>query len=231
MSNPYKDASEELKKIAVHLPEKDCDQVFCKLHDFLTSDDDDKLGHNCIACNLNDSVEKIYIFCKNAKHQTGPTDNNMEYNFTLYILLCYLLVEKLHTVFKLIGITWDYAEDNWSVLIEIRKWANFIKHPKGFLFSHHPEYVFQNSKQINQHNNYQIIDYNFVTKFYTREDEGKYKQIIKEIGNKDNLLVILPGPKRISEELVIVCKKFVSAIELNPHFQDILKKHTTIEDY
>jgi hypothetical protein len=56
-NNPYIEASEELKKIAVHLPKKNCNQVFCKLHDFLTSDDDNNFGHNCIACNLNDSLE------------------------------------------------------------------------------------------------------------------------------------------------------------------------------
>lgn len=231
MSNPYKDAAEELKKVAVHLPEKECNQVFCQLHDFLKPNDNDKIGHNCIACNLNDSIENIYIFCKGAEHCTEPDNNNVEYNFTIYILLCYLLVEKLHTVFKLIGITWDFVDENWTVLVEIRKWANFIKHPKGFLFSHHPQYVFENNKQEKQFYDWQTLDYNFVTKFYTREDEGKYKQLIKEIGNKNNLLVVLPEPKRISKELAIVCEKFVRTIELNPHFQEILKEHTTIEDY
>jgi hypothetical protein len=135
----------------------------------------------------------------------------------------------MHTIFKIIGITMDYVEKNWPVLIEIRKWANFIKHPKGFLFTHHPKYIFEN-ESISKSNN-QIIDYEIVIKFYNRESDDSFKKSIHEMGNKKNLIVLVPSPERIINEYVIVCREFCDKIKLNPHFKDVLKEHSTIIDY
>lgn len=221
-------AQEEIAKIAMDSPSNDCEMIFCKLHDkaYLGSEgeDDEDDPHNCLACTLNGGIQRINHFLM--MYETHK-DEDM---FTIYILLLYLEVEKLHTIFKFIGITMEYVEQNWSVLIEIRKWANFIKHPKGFLFTHHPEYVFEN-ETYNKSNDEQIIDFSFVSKFYYHENEDKFKQTIKELGNKGNIIVILPNPQRLAKEFVLVCIAFCEKLKNNPHFQEVLKKHTTISDY
>lgn len=219
-------AKNEIEKICNDNPEKDCQQVFCILHnpEYLGIHEE---SHACIACNLNDSLEKIHRFLNQNKSL-----NDLEYTFTVYILLLYLLVEKLTTIFKHIGISYEYVEKNWAVLVEIRKWANFIKHPKGFLFAHHPEYFFENEIIPKEFSNWKVINYkNFVEPLYKREDEGKFKQTIKEFANKENLLVIIPKPDRIALELNSVCKEFCEKIKNNEHFQEILRNESVIENY
>ena len=140
----FKEAHKKLKTICCfkgEASEESCSYLFCDLHDkeYLG---DHKGNHVCIACTLDDSVCKLDRFLTEATDLENDEDSNVDYIFTNYILLLYLTVEKLHTVFKTIGISYDFVEENWPVLIEIRKWANFIKHPKGFLFTHHPTYYF-----------------------------------------------------------------------------------------
>ncbi len=225
--NKFDLAKKELEKICTFNPEKDCDQIFCILHEQEYLGNHDGNTHACIACNLNDSLEKIYRFLNQNKSL-----DDLEYSFTIYILLLYLLVEKMHTIFKYIGISYEYVEDKWNVLIEIRKWANFIKHPKGFLFAHHPEYHFEDETIDNKYTNWKKIDYvNFVEPLYKREDPRKFKQTISQFANKINLLVIIPCPERIAKELNTVCKEFCEKIKDNKHFQEILKADSVLENY
>jgi len=224
-TNQFYLANREILKICSN--STNCEQVFCKLHEKEYLGLDTNRDHVCIACNLNDSIEKIHKFLSSLKE-----DDDIEYSFTLFILLCYLSVEKLTIVFKHIGITQEYVETNWKVLIEIRKWANFIKHPKGFLFSHHPEYIFDNQKKVEKYNDWKEINYkNFIEPFYYKEDPGKYKQTISQIGNKKNILVVIPDPVRIVKELSLVCNKFCDKIKNNEHFKEILKDESSLAEY
>lgn len=225
--NKFDLAKKELEKICTHNPHKNCEQVFCILHDAEYLGGHDEKSHACLACTLNDSVDKIFRFLSENKSK-----GDLEYSFTLYILLLYLLVEKMHTIFNYVGISFGYVENKWKVLIEIRKWANFIKHPKGFLFAHHPEYHFEDEAIPHSHSSWKKIDYaNFVEPLYKREDEAKFRHTIKEFANKRNLLVIIPCPERIAKELSIVCKEFCIKIKENKHFQEILKADSVLEDY
>jgi hypothetical protein len=235
MMTKYQQAKEILYKITHDDHMNDCEQLFCKLHD------DNYLGlpennttnsHNCIACNLQDGNLKIYKFLNELG--TVESTDELEYASTIYYLLLYLQVEKFHTIFKFIGITFEYVEQNWETLIQIRKWANFIKHPKGFLFTHHPTFIYDDNSTItslkaNKQN--QIIDYEIIKKFYTRETDDAFKNTIKEVGNKKNIIVILPCPVRIMIEYSKINQEFCKKIGENPHFKEILKKHSTIEDY
>jgi len=210
-------------------PEATCEYLFCKLHEpeYLGTHDG---NHVCIGCMLDDSVSKLDRFLTEVTDIEVRNDENIDYIFTNYILLTYLTVEKLHTIFKFIGITWDYVNEKWPVLVEIRKWANFIKHPKGFLFTHHPEYVFEYDTINRADTTKQFIDFAIVSKFYFREDESKFKGTLKEIANKDNITVILPNPERVTQEFVIACKEFCEKLKNNEHFKEILKTKVIIDD-
>lgn len=225
----YKLALKELKKITIHDPENGCNQVFCKLHDSdhlgIDSQDENGYQHNCLACQLNDGNERILRFIDET-----DTSRDEEYCFTIFVLLLYLQVEKLHTIFKVLGITQDYVENNWKVLIEIRKWANFIKHPKGFLFTHHPIFIFEND-DYNKNCDFKIIDYKFVTSFYNREDESKLRENLKQLCNKTKIIVLIPDPLRLTKEYAKVCEEFCNKIKDNPHFKEVLRTRSTCYDY
>lgn len=222
--NRFKLSKIELQKTCT--VEKNCQRVFCILHENEYLGTSHPKSHSCIACNLNESLENIYIFL------VQNNSNNLEYSFSVYILLSYLLVEKLTTIFKHIGITLEYVEKKWMVLIEIRKWANFVKHPKGFLFSHHPKYFFEDDSIPLKYQKWKKIDYtSCVEPLYKREDEKKYQETIKRFGNKKNLLVIIPNPQRISIELNNVCHEFCEKIKQNEHFKEILRHETVLDPY
>lgn len=184
--------------------------------------------HNCLACQLEEGNNKIIRFLRDSDTSKDDIEEK-EYYFTVFILLLYLQVEKLNTIFKFIGITFEFVEENWKVLGEIRKWANFIKHPKGFLFTHHPNFHFE-TENIKPDKNTKIIDADFVFKFYNHEDKEKLSQTIQQIGNKNNLIVLIPDPDRLIKDYIKVSKKFCDTVKRNPHFKAILKKHTTIID-
>lgn len=230
-SEIYIICSKVLGQIIKNDDNKGHSQIFCKLHDYLKTENSNEFSHSCIACNLNDSIEKIYKFCKNTEVETEFSNELREYNFTVFILLCYLFVEKITTIFKVIGITQEFVESNWNVLIKIRKWANFIKHPKGFLFTHHPNYFYEFETILSNHKEFKSIGYDFVKKFYNKENPEIFKQLIKEIGNKDEINVFIPNPIEICEDLVIFSTQFTEIIKANPYFQGILRTHTHIEDY
>lgn len=231
--NKFELARKEIEKICVLNLDENCEQVFCILHEPEYLGNHEENTHACLGCNLNNSLEKVYIFLTEnnaSEHTEYPLYR--EYSFTTYILLMYLLVEQLHTIFKYIGISYEYVESKWKVLIEIRKWANFVKHPKGFLFAHHPEYFFEDESIPPDYSNWKKINFeNFVTPLYKREDEKKFKQTIHQFANKPNLLVIIPCPERLARELSVVCKEFCEKIKDNKHFQEILKADSVLENY
>jgi hypothetical protein len=221
----FKEAHNNIKEICCYKGEADenkCEYIFCKLHEpeYLGNHEG---SHVCIGCMLDDSISKIDRFLSEVHLIDEESNENIDYIFTNFILLTYLTVEKLHTIFKFIGITYEYVEVKWPVLIEIRKWANFVKHPKGFLFTHHPDYIFEYDQIDKNDKSKQFIDFDIVSKFYFREDETKWKQTLNEIANKDNIIVILPNPERLMFEFVQVCRQFCDKIKINEHFKEILK--------
>jgi hypothetical protein len=214
--------------------EEGIEAVFCRLHDkeFLGMENAGDASHNCLACNLQQGNENILKFLLSL--ELSDSDEDIEYAITVFFLLLYLQVEKLTTLFRIMGITQEYVEKHWSVLIEIRKWANFIKHPKGFLFSHHPSYLFEDDEGVQSARNNKstiVFDYDMVLKFYKRESDDSFKQSIKELGNKKNITVIIPDPARIMSAYTQVCQEFCDKIKNNPHFQEVLRQHSTLEDY
>lgn len=225
-------AKNELYKISHNDDQQGCEELFCKLHneDYLGSPQTENTNsHNCIACQLQVGNMRIFKFLNDTK-----TEEDIEYSFTMFILLLYLQVEKFQTIFKLIGITFEYVEQNWEQLIRIRKWANFVKHPKGFLFTHHPNFIFEDDPSYNAlkaDSQNQLIDYEIIKKFFTKETDEGFKNTIKEVGNKKNVVIVIPCPEKVIQEYSKISMEFCEKIGANPHFKEILKKHTTIEDY
>lgn len=220
-------AKEELKKVTTFSIKYNYSELFCILHEKDYLGTHGEKSHACLGCNLNKALGSIYRFL-----DQNRTKNDVEYTFTTYILLTFILIEKLTTIFRIIGITQEYVEKNWPVLHELRKWANFVKHPKGFLFSHHSEYIVENLQIPHEWRNHTRIDFhNFVEPLYKREDEGKFQESFQRFANKRDLLVIIPDPARLTAELIVVCSEFCQKIKNNEHFKNILMSNSVLENY
>lgn len=121
-------------------------------------------GHNCLGCNLQDDVNLIEKFLSTA--ETYEEINDL---FRVYLLLLYVFSEKIFEVMKIIGLPPSYKEKEFEVFRTVKLWANFNKHPKAFILTHHPEYYFdtdtaiENLKKDNQN---KIIDLLFLSKYY-----------------------------------------------------------------
>ena len=114
----------------------------CKIYDKLTEGDEKK--QDCLGENFNQLLHRVN---DNWFKSYKPT-NDIDYYFFNYILLLYLFVERVDLVFDIISekdktkLFNDFNAHNFKTLRKINKWANFVKHPKEFLFTHWAQYYF-----------------------------------------------------------------------------------------
>jgi len=109
------------------------DPVMCEFHEAFGTYDTD--NHNCLGCNFADITLLIINFL-----QTHTFQNKIQYAYSTFIVLANLLVERIDTLFNIIDLNETYRAEHFKVLLEIRRWANFLKHPKAFLLTHHPTF-------------------------------------------------------------------------------------------
>ncbi len=195
----------------------------CRLHDAFGNRDTD---HNCLGCNLADGVELIEAFLK-----THPLMERLHHAHIQYLLLNYLLVERLETLFGIIALHEAYRHEHFKILVEVRRWANFIKHPKAFLLTHHAEFTFLESPRLAElvaHAKVKI-DRPFVDRFYS--DGEKDKALYTELRNKEDVLVILPNAIRVTREMCSAINRSVDLVMSNEVYRWVLGEQSTFLDY
>jgi len=175
---------------------------FCWLH--FWDEEDKSRNHNCIACNLADQTGMIRDFLSSYEHI-----EEIEYGFLQYVLLLYLLDERLRVIYSAVF----QGEDNKfkienPIFDEIRIWANFFKHPKAFLFTHHPQYFESETfRAIEDKSEFQVImDFEFVKKYYHKTSKKEQlEELAGILANKRNVVVTIPNlvnfTKNISESI------------------------------
>jgi len=84
----------------------------CEIHDYFSSDD----GHNCIGCNLAGTENHILNFLRRYRSQ-----NNIEESYSQYIMLCYLLVERVYEIFKIIELPESYRLQHFQTFNNVKK--------------------------------------------------------------------------------------------------------------
>lgn len=186
-------------------------------------------GHNCLGCNLQNDASLIESFLKTAENYNNPSDI-----FRVYIMLLYLLSEKIFEIKKIIGLPKGYKESEFEVFRTIKLWANFFKHPKAFILTHHPEYYFETDEvvaQIRKQASSKIVDLEFLKKYYIGEDLNKYKNLIGELRNNKSVNVIIPSLDRLTQDFCDACIAFVQVIKENKAYREILNDLTTLENY
>lgn len=203
--------------------------VLCRIHDAFGGNDGEH--HNCLGCNFAESQELILKFLEKSKQYSEVKDA-----FTIYILTLYLLVERMDTVMEIVQVPTAYKEKHFKVFQQIRKWANFIKHPKAFVLTHHPCYDFEGSG-IDWEQEFTItINDQFVTNYYKGESDqikqkSKNKELYSMLSNKQNIKVLFPDMTQLVKKLCYSINSFKDLILKNQVYIDILNDEATIADY
>jgi len=196
----------------------------CGLHEIFETND--SMHHNCIGCNMADSVTHVLMFLKTYNGQ-----ERIQFSYMTFIIICYLLVERIDTIFDIIKLDEEYRSENFKVLSTIRRWANFIKHPKAFVMTHHAEYTFVGSpknKALHEHASV-VVDRPFVDKYYTGDKHDT--ELFKKIENKENILVVFPDIISLTNDLCMALDNTIALIKDNSVYRQSLNKRSTFLDY
>jgi len=201
----------------------------CKIFDVFCQDN---RNHNCLGCNFADSSMTIKRYLERFRML-----DNIKDDFPLYIILLYLLVERIEVVFDILQIPTVYKEKYFKVFQQVRKWANFIKHPKSFILTHHPVFDFENSGTGNDRNKFEeVINDSFVNTYYkgnadAGERNNMNKELLKKLKNKRDILVLYPDIAALTKKMCFSYNKFIELITKNEVYIDILNDEATINDY
>ncbi|WP_299155866.1 hypothetical protein [uncultured Christiangramia sp.] len=198
--------------------------LFCSIHNSFNR------GHNCIGCNLDSNNRRIENFLIQFKYFS---DINL--TFTSFILLLYLQVECITEYFKIIEIQERYRTKHFQVFTLIKRWANFLKHPKAFMLVHHPNWSFENRifadayvKKLYKNTN-PTIDSSFINRYYNSDKNNK--DLYRKLEKKEDLLVMFPDPIEIIKDFTNAQIKFVELISENSIARELLEDQTTIEKH
>ncbi|WP_373553386.1 hypothetical protein [Haliscomenobacter sp.] len=199
----------------------------CKIYTKLINDNSNE--HNCLGCQFMELHQQIY----DNFSQINPTGFSSEFYFKTYIFWLYQNVERIYEIFEIINpedknqILRTFFEKNFITTKKIKRWTNFIKHPKAFKYTHHPQYCFE-SDLVNREN-LVVLDTVEIEKFYS----GPSKNLVlyKMIAKKENVVVAFPNLVELTEEFCIEFQIFTKFICENEIIASALKEETTISDY
>jgi hypothetical protein len=213
----FKKAFIEAKKI---LRSKN-DPLTCEIHEYFSNEND----HNCIGCNLA-SAENLII--KNLKRYRSFKE--IEEAYTHHIFLCYLMVERIYEIFKMIELPESYRLKHFRTFNLVKKWANFFKHPKAFLLVHHPVFLLENQTNFPTVNKKSIkINCDFILKYYS--GDSKNKELYKLLTNKKDVYVILPDVEKLTKSFCLEVRLFVDLIRDNSVYRYLLNDKSTYENF
>jgi len=199
------------------------ESIMCSIHDSFHKEDDK--AHNCIGCNFADYTQLLHTALQNVT-VTAPIEA-----FSATILYSYLLIERFEEIFKIIKLPDSYRLRHFQVFGQIRRWANFLKHPKAFMLVHHPEYYFENEITIEpgDEKTHIIIDQKFVDEYYSGEKENN--KLFSLLSNKKNVVVLLPTLDKLIADFCVGQKKFIDIISNNEVFRELLDEKSTMKNY
>jgi hypothetical protein len=208
--------------------DKEFNSLFCNIHNSFEK------GHNCVGCNLNESNLRIENFL--IQHRNF---RDLHLTFTNFILLLYLQVESIYEYFEIIQLQESYRGKHFKIFQDVKRWANFLKHPKSFMLVHHPSWTYE-GRTIKSDNSGKYLDEKikrttptidsaFVNEFYA--GGKKNRELFKQLNKKENLIVVFPNPIILIKEFTKAQKKFTEIISNNEIVRDLLENKATIENH
>jgi len=198
--------------------------LLCGFHDILTKEPEK--DHNCIGCNFSDSTNLIWNQLHNSQEAT-----DFHYAYNMLIMSFYLLVERMDTILSMIELNKTYRKRHFKSLFTIRKWANFIKHPKSYILCHHPFVSFvdspKNPKLVKKAS--VKINQSFIEKYYSNENNDS--KLYDTLKKKENVLVIYPNPIALTNSLCDEALHFMDLIDKNTVYKEILQDESSFYDF
>jgi hypothetical protein len=196
----------------------------CKVYDALVGDCFQR--DDCIGENFNQLLLRI------AEEWFGNyrPGSNLDYYFCNYVLLLYLVVERVDQIFDVINkdgkskLFRDYHQKNFPTQRRINKWANFFKHPKEFLFTHWPRYCLAGEMPSVSAGDV-VINYDFIKTHYFSETCPR--PAILE--NSNRVYVEVPNLEDLTRHFCEEMDTFFDFICANKLIADFLKQKSTIE--
>jgi len=202
----------------------------CTLHDVFKRFHDG--GHNCLGCNFDECTDLITRFLE--RHEKL---DNIQFDITVYLLLLYLFIERVEVVLDIVQVPEPYRAKHFKIFTQIRKWANFIKHPKSFVLTHHPTYDYEGSG-IEYDGVFSLkINDPIVEKYYkglkTQQDHKIRNKELYELlkGSPESIIVIFPNIKTITQKFCVAINIFYDLIKKNDVYIDLLNDETTLVKY
>lgn len=201
----------------------------CKLHDAFGGNEGPH--HNCIGCNFASGSQLVLRFLKRHKDH-----DDVEQDVTVYILLLYLIVEKAVIILDYLKYQSHLKSENFQTFILIKRWTNFIKHPKAFLLSHHSIYNYEDSNITYEFTPTLIINSTFVSKYYkgvgekTKQEELN-NELYALVSNKKDILVMFPNLPSLTLQFCTEYNYFVDMILSNETYKSELNNRATLENF
>ena len=200
----------------------------CRLFDKLTTDESE---HNCLGCQFMDLHQLIY-----ENFRSLPTDDlSVEFFCKTYIFWLYLSVERVYEIFDIINprgesqIFKSFFEKNFKTTKRIKRWANFLKHPKAFQFTHHPSYRLSVLPVIENDPKITLIDSSFVERYY--QGNSRNTELNDRLIGKEEVCVVFPDLPKLTKEFCAEFQVFVNFICNNDMVADFLRSRSTIKAY
>jgi hypothetical protein len=201
----------------------------CDIHDLFK-----KLhpsGHNCLGCNFDENLYSILLFLERHKKL-----QSVQFDMSEYIIKMYLFYERASFVCDILKVPESYTKKHFKSFRLINRWANFIKHPKAFILTHHSIFDYEDSGLYNASDYELVINESFIDTYYKgQSDIDKQRKnnndLYLKIRNKKNILVVFPNVIKITEKFCYAAIVFFNIIKDNPIYIEILNDEATLVDY
>lgn len=188
----------------------------CGLHELSES----QMSHNCLACNLAEVVESLHSLAKDFSKFSDEKTAKIT-----YLMWLYLLTERMQEILKLISFPEELKSEKFPCLQLVKRWGNFIKHPKAFLLTHHAEYADEDHYEVNAVN----IDDAFINKYYSGDKRNH--ELYGKLTNHSKVYVKLPDLVVTTTGLGRELKYLQSVVVDNPIYAEIVTTKSVLENY
>jgi hypothetical protein len=219
---------------------KDHWPIVCQLHgifdnsDYLVESNSDagSSGHNCLGCNFSEytwgllrTVESWSVY-KN--HPDISSQSQMEdfYPTSNFFHWLDVLIDSYEELLKFIDIKESRRLKLFPVFQRIKPWANFFKHPKAMILTHHATYIFEATPELNREN---ILVEKDIAKYYSNTNNDG--TLLNRLTNKAEIFVQFPDLFMIIDEFSEATKFLISLLKDNKLFRDELAQKSTIVEY
>lgn len=217
---------------------QDYDSLMCSVHSTYTTEE----NHNCLGCNFDDLIRQLHDYLSMVTNQKIQYPNQIPHVYSIYFLLLNGLWERINNIFRLLGVPDSYKNNRFHAFLQIRRWANFFKHPGSFTYIvHHPAITIDGSRNerkheykdqldlADEHAQLLYINSDFVWTNYSAEKESKALQnSFKK--HKTSTVIVLPNLEQTTLEICSCLEHFVDLISNNPIYVEILRDTSSLID-